>query len=405
MEARPTQEELSDLISAGPGLYGLLTVDKKATQEEIKKRYRSLAKKHHPDKAGSPDSPTTTGSNSSSMMVDINRAYHILSNPRLRSLYDTLGLNSPNCSLYKQQQQGGGGGGRSSRGSRNREEYYQDVYGNYQRNESQSGGGGYQGDDDAYGDMGFTFASMLAHAAITPLKTIALIVQSSLDAKTNIWSAAKTRVKLYGFKSLWHGCFWSLSSIAFAEFLSTKFISSFPRTFYKSQLLQVLTKLAIEYPFELVMNLYMILGKNSDPWDLCQDMIYHRGHIGVLWTGFVPYVASTYASMFVDYGIQKFAYHARDTYLRNPKSKAWRYTDYFLSNTLVRTLLYTLVTTPMMVILYQTQIMAISNQADQLPFLEMIKSIFKTGGFFKFYAGILPQTIFLALSEKLSSLE
>eukprot|EP01133_Synstelium_polycarpum_P003960 gene3960-4585_t len=182
MGARPTQEELNDLISAGPGLYALLTVDKKATPEEIKKRYRALAKKHHPDKAGSPDSPTAAGS--SSMMVDINRAYHILSSPRLRALYDSLGLNSPNCSLYRQKQQQQGSGNRGSRGSRsNREEYYEDVYGNYQPYEN----GSFRDDEseDAFGEMAYSFALMFAHAAITPFKTIALMVQSE-PAKTNI---------------------------------------------------------------------------------------------------------------------------------------------------------------------------------------------------------------------------
>lgn len=60
--------------------YATLGVDRTATSAEIKARYRELAKKHHPDKAGG----------SSDELVRINEAYEILSDEKERRKYDSL---------------------------------------------------------------------------------------------------------------------------------------------------------------------------------------------------------------------------------------------------------------------------------------------------------------------------
>ena len=49
--------------------YKILGVEKSADEEEIKKAYRKLAHKYHPDKAGGDESK----------FKEINEAYHILS--------------------------------------------------------------------------------------------------------------------------------------------------------------------------------------------------------------------------------------------------------------------------------------------------------------------------------------
>ena len=49
--------------------------------EYLKKQYRKLAKKIHPDK--------NKGEKSEEIMVQINKAYEILSNEELRKKYDT----------------------------------------------------------------------------------------------------------------------------------------------------------------------------------------------------------------------------------------------------------------------------------------------------------------------------
>jgi molecular chaperone DnaJ len=57
--------------------YDILGVDKNATQEEIKKTFRELSKKHHPDKGGDEE-----------MFKKINGAYSVLSDPDKRKEYD-----------------------------------------------------------------------------------------------------------------------------------------------------------------------------------------------------------------------------------------------------------------------------------------------------------------------------
>jgi len=60
--------------------YGILEIQKNASQSEIKKQFRILAKKWHPDKKHGPDAEKK--------MAEINMAYGILSNQKNRKLYD-----------------------------------------------------------------------------------------------------------------------------------------------------------------------------------------------------------------------------------------------------------------------------------------------------------------------------
>ena len=73
-------------------LYEVLGVEKNADQKSIKKAYRKLAMKHHPDKGGDPEK-----------FKEINGAHEVLSNPEKRELYDKYGPDGL--------RQGGGGGG------------------------------------------------------------------------------------------------------------------------------------------------------------------------------------------------------------------------------------------------------------------------------------------------------
>ncbi len=80
-------------------LYEVLGVDEDASQEEIKKAYRTLARKHHPDR--NPDD-----SNAEEKFKEIQQAYAILSDEEKRQQYDA------------QRRFGGGGGfGAGGRGS------------------------------------------------------------------------------------------------------------------------------------------------------------------------------------------------------------------------------------------------------------------------------------------------
>src|SRR3954470_21894756 len=88
--------------------YKILEVDKKASQEEIKKSYRKLAMKWHPDK--NKDSKAAE-----EKFKLISEANEVLSDPEKRKKYDELGEN---WQQYEQAQRQGGtpysgqGGGR-----------------------------------------------------------------------------------------------------------------------------------------------------------------------------------------------------------------------------------------------------------------------------------------------------
>ncbi|GAB3815143.1 DnaJ C-terminal domain-containing protein [Pontibacter rugosus] len=80
--------------------YKILGVDKKAAQSDIKKAYRSLAKKYHPDK-------NKDNKAAEDKFKDISEAYEVLGDEEKRRQYDQLGSN------WRQFQQGGyNGGGR-----------------------------------------------------------------------------------------------------------------------------------------------------------------------------------------------------------------------------------------------------------------------------------------------------
>ncbi len=69
--------------------YEVLGVEKNATDEELKKAYRKLAKKYHPD--ANPDNKEEAEKN----FKEVNEAYEILSDKQKRQMYDQFGFNGP----------------------------------------------------------------------------------------------------------------------------------------------------------------------------------------------------------------------------------------------------------------------------------------------------------------------
>ncbi|MFA5942156.1 MAG: molecular chaperone DnaJ [Candidatus Paceibacterota bacterium] len=81
--------------------YNVLGVDKKATKDDIKKAFRKLAHKYHPDKGGTDES----------RFKEITEAYSVLSDDKKRREYDTYGQSFAGSTGSPQ---GGGFGGQGN---------------------------------------------------------------------------------------------------------------------------------------------------------------------------------------------------------------------------------------------------------------------------------------------------
>ncbi|MBR2428266.1 MAG: molecular chaperone DnaJ [Lentisphaeria bacterium] len=116
--------------------YEVLGVGKTASADEIKKAYRKLAVKYHPDK--NPDDAAA-----GEKFKEISRAYEVLSDPQKRSQYDQFGSD-----MFERASAGGGGGpgggfGGGFGGFSDPRDLFSQIFGN-------AGGGG-----------GFSFEDML----------------------------------------------------------------------------------------------------------------------------------------------------------------------------------------------------------------------------------------------------
>ena len=133
--------------------YDVLGIDRNADEKTIKKAYRKLAKKYHPDtNAGNPDA--------ADKFKEVNEAYDILSDPKKKKMYDQFGHAAFEAGADPGADAGAGGfGGFQSGGNgsyqefhfngENMDDIFGDIFGNMVHG---SHGGGFH---SGFGGSGF----------------------------------------------------------------------------------------------------------------------------------------------------------------------------------------------------------------------------------------------------------
>ncbi len=127
-------------MAAKRDYYDVLGINRDANEETIKKAFRKLAKKYHPDSnAGNPQAEQ--------MFKDVNEAYSILSDPEKKKLYDRFGHAAfdPNSAAY------GGGSGTYGNGP-----FDYGSFGSGFKNGKQGGTWHYQSGPGGYTEYHFT---------------------------------------------------------------------------------------------------------------------------------------------------------------------------------------------------------------------------------------------------------
>lgn len=130
--------------------YDILGVPKSASAEEIKRAYRKLALKYHPDTNGNKDNKEAIAK-----FKEVNEAYQVLSDPQKRSQYDQFGRTFD---------QGTGAGGYGGFGGGGFD--FSDFQGGF-------GGFGFGGLGDIFEDFfGATLSQVQAEIAVSPSQAV-----------------------------------------------------------------------------------------------------------------------------------------------------------------------------------------------------------------------------------------
>lgn len=134
--------------------YKVLEISKNASKEEIKRAFRKMARKYHPDV--NPDEQK-----SGEKFKEINEAYTILSDDKKKEMYDKFGVVDGEPSPYQQRTGGVRGGGKVYQGPDGNTYYYSstgspggfdfsDIFGQSRRSRKTNG-------NDYFNDLGDIF--------------------------------------------------------------------------------------------------------------------------------------------------------------------------------------------------------------------------------------------------------
>ena len=150
-------------------LYNILEIDKGANEQEIKRAYRRLARKYHPDvnkEAGAEDK-----------FKEVQSAFDVLSDPQKRARYDQFGVTDDQAGGF------GGGGGfggfEGFSGSAGFEDAFGDIFESFFGG-SRGGGGGRSSSQQSGEDLRYDLTVSLEEAATGLTKSIDLFY---LDVK------------------------------------------------------------------------------------------------------------------------------------------------------------------------------------------------------------------------------
>lgn len=147
--------------------YKILGADKNASADELKKSYRKLAMKYHPDQ--NPDNPEAENK-----FKELNAAYDVLKDEQKRAAYDQYGAAAFDGSMGGR---GGGGGGFGGAGGFS--DIFEDMFGDFM-----GGGGGARGRGGASrgSDLQYTLEISLEDSFKGKESTIKIPVNETCDS-------------------------------------------------------------------------------------------------------------------------------------------------------------------------------------------------------------------------------
>jgi curved DNA-binding protein len=124
--------------------YAVLGVERTATAAEIKKAYRRLARKYHPDVNTEPDAEDR--------FKEVGEAYEVLSDPEKRSAYDALGANWQDHQNFQPppdwEQQFSFGGGGFTQHDAGFSDFFETLFGAHDFQRHGRRAGGFKGADE-----------------------------------------------------------------------------------------------------------------------------------------------------------------------------------------------------------------------------------------------------------------
>lgn len=129
--------------------YEILGVERGASQEDIQKAFRRLARKYHPD--------INKAAEASDRFKELNEAYEVLKDPEKREKYDRLGKNWKNGQEFTPPpgwQSAGGGfpGGAGGFGGANFSDFFESIFGGARGGAGGYGGGGAASFEEMFGN-------------------------------------------------------------------------------------------------------------------------------------------------------------------------------------------------------------------------------------------------------------